>query len=134
MIRLDSTPEHHPEVQCSTFLDKLIRCAPNSSTACISGKRKASQLLISHLIPSIQEWIEPVQKDQDGKESYESLKTRFLGTVNVSRRVAHVEQMKKNLSCTDEKRGNFNQFLQKLSKMFLIFKDEKEPIAEESQC
>ena len=65
--------------------------------------------------------------------SYEALKNHCLGTGNVSRRVAHAEQMKKNLHYTDERRGNFNQFLQKLSKMFLIFKDEKEPMAEQAK-
>ena len=41
--------------------------------------------------------------------------------------------MKKNLVYIDERRGPFNQFLQKLSKMFLIFKDEGEPLVEEAK-
>ena len=41
--------------------------------------------------------------------------------------------MKNNLNYTNERRGEFDQFLQKLSKMLLMFKDKKEPIAEEAQ-
>ena len=41
--------------------------------------------------------------------------------------------MKNNLRYTEERRGNFNQFLQKLSKILLIFKEEKEPISKESE-
>ena len=35
------------------------------------------------------------------------------------------------MSCTEERREKVNYFLQKLSKMLLIFKDEKEPMDEE---
>jgi len=41
--------------------------------------------------------------------------------------------MTKNLVYSDERRGTFNQFLQKLSKMFLIFKDEGELLVEEAK-
>ena len=47
--------------------------------------------------------------------------------------MAHAEQMKKNLVYNDERCGTFCQFLQKLSKMFLIFKDEGEPMVEEAK-
>ena len=133
VVRVDSTPEYQPETPYVSFIDKSIGCAPHSGAAYISDKRKVHQLLISHLSTVMQQWIEPVQKIQDGRVSYEALKNHCLGTGNVSRRVAHAEQMKKNLCYTDERRGNFNQFLQKLSKMFLIFKDEKEPMAEEAK-
>ena len=66
------------------------------------------------------------------RESYESIKNYYVGNGNVSRRVAHEEQMKNNISYTDERRVNLNQFLQKLNKMFLIFKDEKESMSEEA--
>ena len=38
--------------------------------------------------------------------SYEALKNNYLETGNVFRRVARAEQMKKNLTYTDERRGN----------------------------
>ena len=100
-------------------------------SACASNKRKVHQLLIPHLSLVMQQWIGPVQKKKDGRESYESLKKRCIGSENVSRRVARAGQMKRNLSYADERRGNFNQFLKSLSKMFIMFKDEKKSMAEE---
>ena len=41
--------------------------------------------------------------------------------------------MKKKLSYADERRGNFSQLFHKLSKILLIFKDEKESMAEKSK-
>ena len=52
---------------------------------------------------------------------------------NVSRRVVYADQIKKNLFYSDEGRGNFNSFLQKLAKVFLVFKDEGGPMAEEAK-
>ena len=43
------------------------------------------------------------------------------------------QKIKKSLIYTDERRGTFNSFLQKLSKMYLIFKEEKELIAEDAK-
>ena len=133
VIRVEDEPEYNPETPYVSFVDQSIGCAPLSGAAYISDRRKVHQLLISHLNTVMQQWIEPVQKKQDGRLSYEALKNHCLGTGNVSRRVAHAEQIKKSLFYSDERRLNFNQFLQKLSKMFLIFKDEGEPMAEEAK-
>ena len=108
LIRLDSEPDHQPKIPCSTFVGKSIGCAPRSGASHIIDKRKLHQLVTSYLVLVIHHWIEPVQKKQDDRESYASLKNHCLGTRNVSRRALHVDQMKKNLSCTDERRGKVN--------------------------
>ena len=133
VIRVDNAPDYDPDTPYVSFVDQSVGCAPLSGAAYISDKRKVHQLLISHLSAEMQQWIEPVQKKQDGRLSYETLKDHCLGTGNVSRRVAHAEQIKKNLVYADERRLCFNHFLQKLTKMFLIFKDEGEPVAEEAK-
>ena len=65
--------------------------------------------------------------------SHEDLCIHCIGSGNTSRRVAHAGQTKKNLVYNDERRGTFSQFLQKLGKMFLIFKDEGDPMVEEAK-
>ena len=54
----------------------------------------------------------------------ETSRDDYLGTCNVSRILYVDESIKKTLTCSDERRGNFNQFLQKLSNMFLVYKEE----------
>ena len=99
----------------------------------MNDRRKVHQLLISSTSALIQQWFEAFNKKQGGRVSYEELRSHCIGSRNISRRVAHAEQMKKSLVYTDERRGAFNQFLQKLSKMFLIFKDEGESLVEEAK-
>ena len=72
-------------------------------------------------------------KKQDGRLSITTLRNHCTGIGNVSRRVSHAESLKKHLYYSDEKRGTFNSFLQKMSKMFTIFKDEEKPMAEEAK-
>ena len=74
-----------------------------------------------------------MNKKQDGRVSYGELRSHCIGSGNTSRRVSHAGQTKKNLVYNDERRGTFNQFLQELSKMFLIFKDEGKPMVEEAK-
>ena len=95
LIKLDSEPEHQPGMPCSTFVGKSIGCAPRSGASHIIDKRKLHQLVTSYLVLVTHHWIEPVQKKQDDRESYASLKNHCLGTRNVSRRALHVDQMKR---------------------------------------
>ena len=95
LIKLDSEPEHQLGMLYSTFVGKSIGCAPRSGASHIIDKRKLHQLVTSYLVLVTHHWIEPVQKKQDDRESYASLKNHCLGTINVSRRALHVDQMKK---------------------------------------
>ena len=131
--RVETEPTYLPEIPYSNFTERMIACAPHHGAAYIADKRKVHQLVISHLSPGMQLWIEPVAKKQDGRLSITTLRNHCTGTGNVSRRVSHAESLKKNLYYSDEKRGTFNSFLQKMSKMFTIFKDEGEPMAEEAK-
>ena len=133
VTRIDSAPIHKPDQPYESFIERTVQCAPHTGAAYVNDKRKVHQLLISHTSASMQQWFESVSKRQDGRVSYEELRSHCIGSGNTSRRVAHAEQMKKNLVYNDERRGTFNQFLQKLSKMFLIFKDEGEPMVEEAK-
>ena len=133
VTRLENAPEYTPDPAYTNFVDRSIGCAPHSGAAYINDRRKVHQLLISHLSSSMQQWIEPVVKQQDGRLSMETLRTHCVGSGNVSRRVSHAEKIKRSLVYTDERRGTFNSFLQKLSKMYLIFKEENEPMAEDAK-
>ena len=78
VIRVEDEPEYNPETPYVSFVDQSIGCAPLSGAAYISDRRKVHQLLISHLNTVMQQWIEPVQKKQDGRLSYEALKGPLL--------------------------------------------------------
>ena len=49
VIRIKSAPKFDPETPYLTFIDRMIRCAPRSGPACVSGRRKLHQLYVSHL-------------------------------------------------------------------------------------
>ena len=95
VTRVESTPKYQPETPYISFVDTSVDCDPHTGAAYVSDKRKVHQLNNSHLSTVIQQWIEPIQKKQDGRVSYEALKNNCLGTGNFSKRVTHAEKMKK---------------------------------------
>ena len=133
VVRIEDQPDYNPDPPYSNFVERSIGCAPLTGSAYVNDSRKVHQLLISHLSSTMQQWIEPVARKQDGRLSMEALRTHCVSSGNVSRRVSHAEKIKRSLTYTDERRGTFNSFLQKLSKMFLIYKEEKEPMAEDAK-
>ena len=88
--------------------------------------------MVSHLGSTIQQCIEKLVKQQDGRLRFDILRDHCLGTGNISSTVSMTQSIKKTLTYSDERRGNFNQFLQKISKMFLIYKEEGEETTEEA--
>ena len=95
---------------------------------------KVHQLLKNYLVSKTYErWISSIEKRANGRDNFDDLRRHDRGEVNVSRCVATSDRLRETLHYKSECALSFNTFLDKMQKMFNIFRNEEEPMADRTQ-
>ena len=69
----------------------------------------------------------------NGRKDFYALRRHYIGEGNVSRRVATSDRLQETFQCNSECALSFNTFLDRMHKMFKIFCDEGETMADSTQ-
>jgi hypothetical protein len=118
-------------VECSSFNEKAIACAPLTGPTYQADACKVHQLIKRFLqTETAEQWVKPIARHQSGRQDMQALRSRCSGKGNTSRRIAVAEQLRDSLHYKNEKSLQFSTFLDTLQKMFYIFEEEKEEISE----
>lgn len=132
VIRDDEAPDH--VTLFTDFTDKCIACAPMTGPAYEADKRQVHQYVVSFTHGELSEdWIKPVKRQKNGREDMLRLRAHFAGEGNASRRIAVAERLRETLHYRNERSLAFEIFLSKTQKMFNIFEQQEEPMAEEAK-
>ena len=117
-----------------TFNERSIACAVLSGVVFQTDARKVHQLLKSFLqAETAEQWIKPLDKKQNGRADMIALRNHYSGEGNTSRRIATAEKLRETLHYKNERALPFSTFLDKMQRMFNIFKEENEEITEQAK-
>ena len=117
-----------------SFNERAIACSPHTGAVFQADARKVHQLLKSFLqSESAEQWIKPLARKQSGRLDMKALRDHYSGEGNTSRRIAVAERLRDTLHYKNERALQFSSFLDKLQKMFNIFKEENEEITEQAK-
>lgn len=117
-----------------TFNERSIACSKLTGVVFQTDARKVHQLLKSFLqAETAEQWIKPLDRKQNGRADMIALRNHYSGEGNTSRRIATAEKLRETLHYKNERALPFSTFLDKLQRMFNIFKEENEEITEQAK-
>jgi hypothetical protein len=123
VVREKETPE--VGVEYDSFNEQAVACAPLVGPTFQADARKVHQLIKSFLqTKTAEQWIKPIARHQSGRGDMQALRNHYSGEGNTSRRIAVAERLRDSLHYKNEKSLQFSTSLDKLQKMFNIFKEE----------
>ena len=82
---------------------------------------------------SAEQWIRGHVNQVNGRLDMVALRNHYSGEGNASRRIATAEKLREALHYKSERSLPYNAFLDRMQKMFTIFKEEGEPIPDNAQ-
>jgi hypothetical protein len=132
VVREVETPDGDGSYE--SFNERAIAFSPLNGAVFKADARKVHQLLKSFLqSESAEQWIKPLARKQSGRLDLKALRDHYSGEGNTSRRIAAAERLRDSLHYKNERALPFSSFLDKLQKMFNIFKEENEEITEQAK-
>ena len=133
VVRENAAPNHETDFgnDCTT---RSIACAPLDDASFRSDARKIHQLLTNFLVvESVEQWIKDLTPRVNGRHDMEVLCNHYGGEGNASRRIATTEKLRESLHYKSEHSLPFSTFLDRMQKMFNIFKEEGEQLTENAK-
>ena len=132
-VRENDAPNHEMDLG-NDFTTRLIACAPLDDSSFRADARKVHQLLMNFLVvESAEQWIEDLTPRVNGRHDMEALRNHYGGEGNRSRRIATAEKLRESLHYKSEHSLPFSTFLDRMQKMFNIFKEEEEQLTENAK-
>jgi hypothetical protein len=117
-----------------TFNERSIACSKLTGVVFQTDARKVHQLLKSFLqAETAEQWIKPLDRKQNGRADMIALRNHYSGEGNTSRRIATAEKLRETLHYKNERSLPFSTFLDKMQRMFNIFKEGNEEISEQAK-
>lgn len=120
-----------PDDVFNTFFEE------SAAKARLSGPEfEADALQVHQLIRSLtvgenaQQWLTEVKQYNDGRRDMIALRNHFRGEGNNSRNIAQAQHLRATLHYKSEKAMEFSKYLDLVKKMFNIYSECKEPLAE----
>ena len=130
VVRENEAPDHETDYG-NDFTARSIACAPLNDSSFRADARKVHQLLINFLVAeSAEQWIKDLTPRVNGRRGMEALHNHYGGNGNASRRIATAEKLCESLHNQSECSLPFSTFLDRMQKMFNIFKEEGEQLTE----
>ena len=130
IIRENAAPDHETDFG-NDFVACSIACEPLDNASFQVDTRKVHQLLMNFLVAELAEqWIKDLAPHVNGRHDMEALCNHYGGEGNVSRRIAMAEKLCDSLYYKSEHSLPFSMFLDRMQKMFNIFKEEGEQLTE----
>ena len=133
VVRANDAPDHQTDFG-DDFISRSVAGAPLQGEAFRADARKVHQLLMNFLVAeSAEQWIRGHVNQVNGRLDMVALRNHYSGERNASRRIATAEKLREALHYKSEWSLPFNTFLDRMQKMFNIFKEEGEPIPDNAQ-
>ena len=125
-MRDQASPDRTTDFQ-EDFIAETITCKPLSGAHFQADTRKVHKILKIYLLAeTAEQWITSIEKRTNGQDNFDALRLHYSGEGIVSRRVAVVDCLQGTLDYNSERALSLNTFLDRLQKMFNIFRDEGE--------
>ena len=133
VIRENDAPDHETDFG-NDFTARSIACAPLDDASFRANARKVHQLLMNFLVAELAEqWIKDLTPLVNGRRDMEALCNHYGGEGNKSRRIATAEKLRESLNYKSECSLPFSTSLDRMQKMFNIFKEEGEQLTENAK-
>ena len=118
----------------ANFTEECIACAPLSGVGYDSDRSAVHQALVSFTTGQPSEnWIKATDRYKDGRRSMKKLRDHFSGEGNTTRRIAEADRIKETLHYKNERSLPFEAFLTKCEKMYNIYAQHGEVMAEDAK-
>ena len=116
------------------FTEEIIACAPLNGPKFRADARKVHQLLKNFLTAeSAEQWIRPLASRCNGRDDILELRRHYEGEGNQSRRIASADKYRETLHYKSERAMPWETFLDRMQKMFNIYKEEGEDMTENAK-
>ena len=133
VVRENNAPDHEADFG-NDFTACSIACAPLEDSSFRADARKVHQLLMNFLVAeSAEQWIKDLTPRVNERCNMEALCNHYGGEGNASRRIATAEKLRESLHYKSECSLPFSTFLDRMQKMFNIFKEEGEQLTENAK-
>ena len=133
VVRENAAPDHETDFG-NDFVACLIACTPLDDASFQADTRKVHQLLMNFLVAeSAEQWIKDLTPCVNGRHDMEALCNHYGGEGSASRRIAMAEKLCDSLYYKSEHSFPFSTFLDRMQKMFNIFKEEEEQLTENAK-
>ena len=116
------------------FTEEIIACAPLHGPKFQADARKVHQLLKNFLTAeSAEQWIRLLAPRGNGHDDILELRRHYEGEGNQSRRIASADKYRETLHYKSERAMPWETFLDRMQKMFNIYKEEGEEMTENAK-
>ena len=133
VVRENEAPDHETDFG-NDFTPRSIACAPLNDSSFRADARKVHQLLMNFLVAeSAEQWIRDLTPRVNGRRDMEAFRNHYGGEGNASRRIATAEKLRESLHYKSEHSLPFSTFLDRMQKMFNIFKEEDKQLTENAK-
>ena len=133
IVRDNEAPDHGRNFE-GDFTEEIITCAPLRGPKFRADARKVHQLLKNFLTAeSAEQWIRPLAARGNGRDDILELLRHYEGEGNQSRRIASADKYRKTLHYKSERAMPWEAFLDRMQKMFNIYKEEGEEMTENAK-
>ncbi len=132
VIREDDAPS--TAATFPDFVTQTIECAPLTGDFYNADRLSVFNMLITFTTgqPS-GDWISNTLKYSNGRRSMKALRDHFAGEGNATRNIADADRLKESLHYKSERAMPFETFLTQCQKMFNIYDQEGEPMADDAR-
>ena len=133
LVRENDASDHGTDFG-NDFTKRSIACAPLDNASFRADARKVHQSLMNFLVAeSAKQWIKDLTPRVNGRRNMEALRNHYGGKGNACRRIAMAEKLCESLHYKSECSLPFSTFLDRMQKMFNIFKEEGEQLTENAK-
>ena len=133
VVRENDAPNHDMDFG-NDFTACSIACTPLDDASFRADARKVHELLMNFLVAeSAEQWIKDLTPCVNGRRDMEALRNHYRGEGNASRRIVTAEKLRESLHYKSERSLPFSTFLDRMQKMFNIFKEEGEQLTENAK-
>ena len=133
VVRENDAPDHEMDFG-NDFTACSIACAPSDDASFRANARKVHQLLMNFLVAeSAEQWIKDLTPRVNGRRNMDALHNHYGGEGNASRRIATAEKLCESPHYKSERSLPFSIFLDRMQKMFNIFREEGEQLKENAK-
>ena len=116
------------------FTEEIIACTPLDGPKFRVDASKVHQLLKNFLTAeSAEQWIQPLVPRGNGRDDVLELRRHYEGEGNQSRRIASANKYHKTLHYKSQHAMPWETFLDRMQKMFNIYKEEGEEMTENAK-
>ena len=133
VVRENEAPDHTHNF-AGDFTEEIIACAPLDGPKFRVDAGKAHQLLKNFLTAeSAMQWIQPLAPRGNGQDDVLELCCHYEGKGNQSRRIASADKYHETLHYKSECSIPWEMFLDRMQKMFNLYKEEGEEMTENAK-